>query len=256
MFTCVSYDQARVGAQAALLALTASVDDHVSVAGNDVTVPELSNLVGAYFAHGTRAVAGSFLLGQIKSPSMLLSVLKDITRGHDTNTIIDSEQLDLWLDDPIALRKDELLEAWMANGALAAARGLAVLMLSDGPMVPVKGDIRTVRFTSVVAPTADVWSLGVLTPQQQLPAGKYQVVGMCAVVAAECGWARLVLTGYSWRPGCPYRTAIQNPDITEFRYGRMGVWGEFQHNTIPRLQVLTLSAVANPDIYLDLIKVG
>ncbi len=256
MFTVVAFDDARAAAQAVLLALAGAVDQHVTVIGNDITVPDLNKLVGVQFIHGTQALPGALTLAQLRTPSMLALLLKDIDKSWDSNGILDSENIELFLDDPLELKVGEQLEAWMANGAVVAARGIAAVLLADGPLAPVKGDIRTVRCTSVTPVVADVWTLGVLNPQQQLPVGKYQVVGMSCVSPAEAGWARLIFTGSSWRPGCPIRTDVNNPEIPEFRNGKMGVWGEFNSNTIPRLEVLSIAAVANPDVYLDLIKTG
>lgn len=256
MFTVVAFDDDRAAAQATLLALAGLVDQHVTVIGNDITVPDLNQVVGVQFLHGTQALPGALTLAQIRTPSLLSTLLKDIDKSWDSNTVLDSENIELFLDDPLVLKVGEQLEAWMANGAVVAARGIAAILLADGPLAQVKGDIRTVRCTSVVAPVADTWSLGVLTPQQQLPVGTYQVVGMSCISPAEAGWARLIFTGSSWRPGCPIRVDVNNPEIPEFRNGRMGVWGAFNQSTIPRLEVLTIAAVVNPDVYLDLIKTG
>ena len=256
MFTVVGYNSSRAGAQATLLALAGMADAHVRAVGNDIVVPTLNDLVGAYIFHGTAVAAGSVTLAQIQSPSLRQILLKDICQAHDSNTVLNRLMLAIFPQDPLALAVNELMEVWIANGALASAYGYAFLFLSDGPIVPVNGPVQTIRCTTAFTPTANAWSLGVLTPVQSLPAGQYNVVGMRCISAATAGLARLVFVGGTWRPGVPITTSLMNADLVDFRYGNMGVWGTFPHNTPPSVEIAEVAAVANPDVYLDLMKVG
>lgn len=256
MFTTIAWNDARAGSQATLLAMAAVADQHVRAVGNDIIVPDLANIIGVLAAHGTQAAAGSVLLAQIVSPSLRAMILKDIAEGWDTNSSMDSEQVEMFPTFPIPVRKDESLNALMANGALASARGMVALWLADGPLKPITGNIMTVRCTTVITGVANTWVNGVLTPVQSLPAGKYQVVGMSAILAGSAGIARLVFVGGQWRPGVPIRIGLMKQDYPEFRYGNLGVWGEFNHNTPPSVDMISIAAVNNPDIYLDLIKTG
>jgi len=68
--------------------------------------------------------------------------------------------------------------------------------------------------------------------------------------------ARLVFPGYSWRPGVIGRTSASQPDIEIFRYGKFGVFGEFDHNRPPTVDFFSSSADTSETVYLDLVKVG
>lgn len=256
MFTLVGYDAARAGAIAALAAVTPVADQHVTIDGVNVIVPnELPNVIGEYVAHGTGA-AGAPLLAQLQSPALRRTFQHDIARHHNSVAVISNEHVNYHPESPIPLDPGEGLQAWLANGAVALARGLIGVLLSDGPQAPARGAIFTLRYTTVTPVVADVWTLGVLTVIQPLPAGRYQVVGARVESAGNCGLFRLIFTGYDWRPG----GAIVVSNIVGCpgyqRYGNMGVWGEFDDRHLPRIEILSIVAVANPVLLLDLIKVG
>jgi len=257
MYTLVGYDMARAAAVAALAFVTPAPDAHVTIDGPNVIVPdELSNVLGEYVAHGTVAAAGFPTLAQLQSPALRRTFQHDIPRLHDSLAPISNEHINFHADSPIPLDKGEGLQAWLANGALAGAFGLIGVLLGDGPQAPVKGQIMTLRYTTVTPVVANAWTLGALTVIQPLPAGRYQVVGARCVSAGTAGIFRLIFTGYDWRPG---GVTVINPLVADpdwQRYGNMGVWGEFDDRHLPRLECLHIVAVANPDLYLDLIKVG
>lgn len=257
MFTLVAFEAARAAASAALAALAPAADQHITIDGNSIIVPEeMPNVIGKFVAHGTQAVAGNPILSQLQSPSLRRTLQPDISGGNDTNAAIIERQVHLHPQSPIPLDKGEGLQGWLANGALAAAFGLIAVWLSDGPIAPVKGPIYTLRYTTVTPAAMNAWTLGALTVIQPLATGKYQVVGARCISVAQCGLFRLVFTGYDWRPGGVITTGYLLEDVRFQRDGELGVWGEFDDRHLPRIEVLGIAAVANPDLYLDLIKVG
>jgi hypothetical protein len=136
----------------------------------------------------------------------------------------------------------------------AAAAHYGLVWLADGPIAPVGGRIYTLRTTAVVAQAVATWSSGVLNFTQDLPPGRYQLVG--ARVRSTDGVAfRLIFPGYSWRPCGPVVNDIGDRDAMHFRYGNLGVWGEFEHNLPPQLEMLGGTAAAQTAL-LDVIKVG
>jgi len=42
----------------------------------------------------------------------------------------------------------------------------------------------------------------------------------------------------------------------QFRRGILGNWGEFDQITPPKIEIMELTPVANPEVYLDLIKIA
>jgi hypothetical protein len=109
--------------------------------------------------------------------------------------------------------------------------------------------------TTSVTLSAYAWTNAALTFSQTLPMGRYQVVGMRARSTGLIA-ARLVFVGFSWRPGCVGHDAVSDIDNDVFRQGRLGVWGEFEHDTPPTVDFLSVSADSNPTVWLDLIKVA
>jgi len=263
MFTMIAYDMAKVGAAAALAVTTPVPDAHVTIDGNNIVVPKGMNKVcGLYYAHGTAAVAGTPSLVQLQSPALRRVFQNDYARMHDSNAAVTERDITLFPDSPIPLDENEGLQAWCANtGALALARALIGVWLCDAPAKAISGEVRTIRYTTVTPAVADTWTLGNLTVIQQLPQGTYAVVGARCLSVGDCGLFRLIFTGYDWRPGGVMTMAtavpgIPNPDIEFQRNGYLGEWGRFDWMHLPRLEVCTIAAVANPDLYLDLIKVG
>ncbi len=160
-------------------------------------------------------------------------------------------------DSPIALDEDEALNALFLNAAVAATRVQLGAFLADEPIKPISGEIMTVRATSVIVAAANVWSFGPLTLAQDLPKGRYAIVGAKVVAAATQGLFRFILPNQWNRPGGAIVEAISDAEPMYQRYGWLGNWGEFEHRQPPQLEILEAQdAVNNPDVYLDLIKVG
>lgn len=259
MFTMVAYSMQRVGATAALTVVTPVQDAHVTIDGNNIVVPkDLNKLAGAIVGYGTGVAAGAPTLAQLASPALRRVFNQDLPRMNDTLAEIEDEHINLFPDSPIPLDADEGLQAFTAHGALALGETAVYVLLCDGPAKSVSGEVRTIRYTSVCAPVTRVWTLGALGVVQQLPQGKYAVVGARVYNATEFGAFRLIFTGYDWRPGGMITHSPIAHDIAFQRDGWMGVWGEFDWMHLPRIEICSMLAapVANPTVYLDVIKTG
>lgn len=259
MFTTVAYSMQRVAATAALTVIPPVADDHMTVDGNNFVIPTaLNKLLGAVAAYGTGLAAGAPTFAQLQSPGLRRVFQQDISRMHDTVADVTDVEVQLYPDSPLPLDPNEGLQAWTAHGALALGETQVGVFLTDGPAAKIAGEIRTIRFTSVCAPVTRVWTLGVLAAVQQLPMGSYQVVGARVINATESGLFRMIFTGYDWRPGGPLTHSVIAHEPSQFREGRLGVWGTFDWMHLPRIEVCSMLAapVANPNVYLDLIKVA
>ena len=58
------------------------------------------------------------------------------------------------------------------------------------------------------------------------------------------------------RPGGVSTRVFLDADLPQFRKGNLGVWGNFTHRVLPRLEVLNVETVVNPEIFIDCIKVA
>lgn len=255
MFTIGAFDEDRASAVDTLEELDAEDDDHIKVADGDIYVPELNKLVGVYALHGHHEV-GKPLTCRITSPSLRAVWPLDIARCSGAAGVMDDSSIAMFPEDPIPLVAGEAISALMTNEAVVNSRGIVGLFFADGALRPVHGEIRTLAFTSTLTGTAHTWTSGPLEAAQNLPVGRYQLVG-ARVIEHECpGIFRFILTGYSWRPGGIITYRERMSDYDWFRRGKLGVWGEFREFQLPRLEVLSPPAVLNPVVYLDLIKVA
>jgi len=147
------------------------------------------------------------------------------------------------------------LNAQAAEDGAGAQISNALAWLSDGPIAPVTGIMRTVRTTCAITLTAYAWSNGALTFDQTLPAGRYQIVGMRAESTGLIA-ARLVTPASPWRPGVIGFDAESDVEPDRFRYGRCGVFSEFDHDAPPTVDFLSVSADTAETVHLDLIKIA
>jgi hypothetical protein len=249
MFTTVAYVKSQ-DTGGVLTNVAAIADQHVRVSGDDVIVPDdLPFLCGAY-AGGT-TITGA----RISSPALRRTLLLDVSPLNVGAEPLSPTPLFNAFYSPLPLDADEALNALVAEGATGAEYEEVVVFLGDGAQSPVSGDIYTVRATGSTTLTAYAWSNVPLTFAQTLPAGRYQLVGLRAISAGAIA-ARCVFVGGTWRPGCIACDAESDltPDI--FRRGALGVWGEFEHNTPPTIDFLSISADTSEVVYLDLIKVA
>lgn len=249
-FTLVAYSEAQDASTAANIAAVA--DPHVTVSGDDITVPALTFLAGAYF------LGSDLSRGIILSPSLSINGTSLDISSVDTTTANEpatNPQFTDLFESPIPLARSEALNTQAVNAAANSVRANALIWLSDGKITALPaGKIFSVRTTNATTLTTNTWTNGALTFTRTLPAGRYAVVGMRAE-SAGLKAARLVFVGYQWRPGVIGFDAVGDFDNSRFRYGNAGVFGEFEHNEPPTVDFFSLSADTSQVVYLDLIKI-
>lgn len=256
MFTLVAFNEARTAATA-IATLDATDDDHIIAAGDDIYVPKTNKIIGAYGGCGITAGTGVPTVAYLDSPSLRRVTRNELPMLHTFVAAPTPGVAQMFPTNPLPLDEGEALNALMTNtGAVALARGLVAVLLADAAILPVKGEIRTIFLTSVVAGTLGVWTSGALTLAYDLPAGRYQLVGARVLAGATAGIYRFIFPEQWARPGGVATRVITDPDIYAFRNGNLGVWGEFTHRALPRLEVLNIETVANPGVFMDIIKVG
>jgi len=277
-FTVGAFNEARATSVTSLTAVQASYDEHLSREVKALVVPAVNRLVGVIAFHGTGTLAGSVTGVRLESPSLRRVFPLDIPIGHPTvlGAHTHTENLDaaytqnavtapaeaqkpggeFFPSCPLPLDVNEHLEALMTNGALDGARGLIGVWLSDGAIAPVTGEIRTTKATTSFTPVANEWSSSELAFSTTLPTGKYRVVGAKVVAGNTAGLFRLVFVGGVWRPGGILSQSFMEKECFWFRRGQFGAWGEFDQITPPKIEVMEITSVANPDVYLDLIKIA
>lgn len=164
----------------------------------------------------------------------------------------------VWGKDGPKLRANEGIGADVSNGVSTVdnATVLAFLMTQHDP-VPA-GRKFTVRGTAAQALVANAWTTAAITLDQDLPAGRYGVIGM-SCTCNDGHAARLVFpSNPKFRPGCPVGETIAIIDPRQpFRAGAFGLLGTFTDRAPPQLQILGGTAGAEtPAVILDLVEMG
>jgi len=226
------------------------------ISGDDLRVPADVNQIVAVAAN----VAVNANFARLISPSLRRFAALDIVPLNsltDGNVEPGSPQAVMDLrQNPIPLEASEALNAQSDANPTAAADQSVIVWLADGPIVPVTGAVIVpLRCTSAITCVPGAWTNGQLVFAQDLPAGAYQVVGFRAMGATVVA-ARLVFRGGAVRPGTlgtDIETDLEHP---MFRFGGLGVWGEFDVNTPPTVDVLANDADTAQEYILDLIRVG
>lgn len=233
-----------------LLPLAALSDPSVTVAGDFVQIPTFAG-----YLIGMMGIGANITRARLVSPSLRRIVNPEIRPLNVAAEPNSPPQITLFPLSPIALDVGEQVSAEAAEDAAGAAQNTILMMLSDGVLQPVQGEIFSVRVTAAVTLAAYTWTNGALTFDQNLPVGNYQIVGARFESAGLLAF-RFVFQGAAHRPGgigCDSAADLE-PELQ--RFGGLGSWGEFVHNTPPTVDFLSLSADTSEVGVIDLIKVG
>lgn len=233
-----------------LTALAPIADQIVTTINNDVRVPNTVNNVGGAIALINDASAAR---AQLQSPSLrnvLNPDIEPIITGATFGSVL---PIFLHGNSPMPLDVDEGLDFFAQSAPAGAVDHFGFVFLTDGKFAPVSGQIYTLRTTAAAAGTKGKWDFEQLTMGQVLPVGSYQVVGMRARGATLVA-ARLVFIGGIFRPGVIAVAGVADIGSEQFRYGNVGVYGQFDSTTPPAVELLDNGA-ETVEILLDLIKV-
>ena len=186
-------------------------------------------------------------------------------KGGDLNDPFLAEAFNNLWASPLPLRAGEKLNAYVQNSTNEI--DMIVAWLASGPAK--LSDLENVRPTHSItgyndgALTAGSWTDVEITWDQDLPSGRYAVVGMQVgsylAAAVAYGVARLILLDTTWRPGVIVRAAEADKlgvaSISpSLMYGeRWPLMREisFKHDQMPNLQMLC--AAANTDHVVELL---
>lgn len=255
MFTIVAFYES-IDQAAAYQFINGVPDLTARVSGDDIQVPSLNQIIAVAAMVETAAAHRA----RLSAPSLrVLSNLQIAPLNGGAAAAVEpgSPQAVVDLrDSPLALAPQEQLNAEILADPAAAQIQSVIVWLADGPIVPAVGRIFTVRATAVSALVAGTWSPTAINFDEDLPRGRYQIVGFWPISTGMIA-ARLSLVAHAWRPGAlgnDLQEDIQNP---MFRGGRMGVFGEFEDIEPPTVEALAVSAdaAAAQMYYFDLIQV-
>ena len=248
-FTMVAYSESQDSAT--LVNVAALVDPHVRVVGDDIVVPS-----GLPYVGGVYAIGADITRAQLVSPSIRRRYPLEVTPIEIATEPSDPVKYTPFFASPIGLDEDEALNFQAAENNAAAGRCTGVVWLCDGATSPISGsEMFSIRATNASTLVAFAWTNGALTFGDTLPAGTYAVVGMRSSSVGLIA-ARLVFSQYPWRPGCIGSDTLGELGVPIFRMGGLGIWGEFQHNTPPTVDFLSISADTSQTVDLDLVLIS
>ena len=235
--------------------IAAAPDPIMTINADRMTIPELNQVL--FMAAGVASGGDGY--GRLEAPSLLRRTRHYVTPVNgNADADAEFEIVPAFQDmrlNPLPLVPTETLEFEVESDTTTTEAQWLMLALSDGVIEPVPdGPTFTIRGQADTALTTDVWSNQALNLDENLPAGRYAVIGMRGV-GADLVAARLVFRGGGWRPGCPCVVLDDNLGVEMFRNGGMGSYGEFEHNEVPTVDQLAHSATSDSDIYLDLVQV-
>lgn len=236
--------------------LAAPDDSQLTVKTPKVQVPALNNII--MIAAGLETAVAPQL--RLVAPSLLLLSRHQVApvNGAVAAAVqpMSPHRLQDLRKDPIVLVPGEQLTAEINSNPAAVQIQWALVLFADKAPEPITGKIFTSRATVANALVAGTWSANTLTFDDQLPRGKYAIVGFrcesTTVIAS-----RINVPQQAFRPGC--LGSLLSTDLAHpmFRSGELGSWGEFED--IDNLNVETLATAADAaavqEYFVDLILV-
>ena len=169
---------------------------------------------------------------------------------------VDEPNMADYSENPLRIKGLEELQLEITHGNAGALVVVGVAGLSKVPVTPApRGDIYTMRGTGTATAVAGAWTLIPITWADTLPTGTYACVG-CEFVGATCIAGRLIFEEQWERSGGLGQSLVSGNGPELFRKGRLGVWGRFNANRMPNVQMLCNAADTAQTVFLDLIRVG
>lgn len=152
---------------------------------------------------------------------------------------------------PLILDPQEELPAYGQQGSAGAQQAYAAVIFSEASVKRHTGRFFTVRGTATQTLVPNTWSVVSPIMDTGLPAGRYNLVGM-RVKSAGGLFFRAVIVQQFNRPGA---FCVQNDtsfEATNQRHGGWGLWGNFDHLTIPNVEIFSTTADTSETIWFDL----
>lgn len=243
-----------------LLAFAGSVAQNAALANVPAIVDQYMTQYNSttYTAPKNKRILRSYAMGdsitQIRFDSPLLRLIgppqvQPIDVAVEPSTLPPVNKYD---KNAMTLVENDPLGMLCSRTGSGAANVYVLHWLSDNIPQVISGPTIAVRATFTATLTTNSWVAATLTFDQQLPPGKYGIVGMSAV----CGdllAARLNLPDSPERPGCLAQDLDSQWDWEWFRRGNFGDYGEFQSFAAPTVELLGHTAGAETGfVWLDL----
>ncbi len=239
-------------------ALTGVIDPVLTVVGDNVQVPTLNKILAA--AAGVETAAAQ--QARISAPSRRVLALQRVapTQGAAAAVSLPADPhhvMDLRAN-PLQMVTGEQVNFEVNSDPVAAQIQWGLVWFADALIPPGTGTVFTIRATGATVLAAHTWVNVPITLSENLPRGRYQLVGLRAqsttLVAARAVFVGTGAQG-AWRPGVMGTNHDRHLEHPMFRYAGLGVFGEFEDTDLPSIDCLAEAADAAEVFYLDLVQV-
>lgn len=225
--------------------LPAVTDPVFSTRNSNFWIPERGELaaVAGYGATLNRL--------RITTPSLRRIMPVECPQLTGSENIPADPRINDFRDSPVPLRGGEELELQYTDSTGMDLINAAAWFRSGSVPRP-GGPIYTIRGTASTTLTAVTWSQLAVTWDDDLPNGKYAIVG--GLVQSATGfWFRCILQSQVWRPGGQCVTALGLMHNPIFRRGNLGEWGVFENSNMPNIEVFAEAADSSQVVFLDVV---
>jgi len=252
MYTTVGWLQS-VDPAGVFVQLSALADQHVRVTGPDIQCPLLNQVLAlSGGAESTVAPTMRFI-----SPSQRRKTSTSLAPLNTASALAVEPASPVAMVDlrnnPIPLVVGEQLNAELLSNPAAAQVQWMFAFLGDVSPVAPAGQMFTVRATSATPLVLNSWTNVAIVLAEDLPRGRYALVGLLPISTGMIA-ARAVFVGGGWRSGVMGNDSVSDIGSTLFRYGGMGIMGEFEDTDPPTIDAVSISSDATQEYFLDLIQ--
>lgn len=155
---------------------------------------------------------------------------------------------------PMVLKNEEF-NVQTSNTDAAAQNHYAWVAIEDKFEPAPIGQCWTIRGTAAIVTAANGYASGVITLEDQLPQGKFALIG-ADVWGTNVNAFRFIFANGSLRPGGIGPAAVSTVLENITRLGRMGCWGYFENTTLPQLEIFSNGVTTTQEVFLDVVRVG
>lgn len=160
---------------------------------------------------------------------------------------------DFWGNPPL-MKASENIDVQASNINAGAQTMAAALFLGVRGYRKATGPRYRTRAVGTTTLVANTWTPVVLTFDDNLPSGQYEIQGL-EVITATGYAARIITAGNYWRPGVPVYSSLGNRLPAALLDQEYGSFGQFNTLAYPMLEILATAGDTAQTAYFDLVRI-
>lgn len=236
-----------VGAGLSNVDIAAVQDGQLTISNSHFVLPKNAQLMWA-FGLGTNL---SRL--RLNTPKMRYVGLPSLVPINSGTTVPSPMNLANLTEEMVLLDTIDEIAVEASSADAGAQTMTAIVAFSFGvKSAPAMPTFR-VRGTTAITQVAGSWVNGTVTLDQTIPRGTYAIVGYDCVSANGLA-ARMVFSGYGFRPGVICRNSATSLKHMLFDSQAMGVFGTFDSINFPTIDILANGAGSSQEHFFDLVR--